>query len=312
MMHNKLFDIHFSNRFPILLCICLVVLLFFKIYGAFVKSNTNVLIIELINNSGDMSGLKYSSAFIETLSPNWSFIFFKQEKFQKALEYASLYPKLNPIGKIIRAQSYEALGLEDEALIEWTNAGAASYLANLAEVCLANGNEQCVLSRFTMASNLDPMNADILYRAGDAFGALGYVEEGFNFYSTAIAYDESDSIKKYFTSGRLHYVNHEWDLAIEDFNKANSIYEKDIPSINYWLGLTYLYGKKRPSKAIDYFEVCLSMETHRGCYLDLVYAYSANGESIKSHQLLNKSDDYSVPDEVLSEYISKIKEIESE
>ncbi len=119
------------------------------------------------------------------------------------------------------------------------------------------------------------------------------------FYERAIVNDPTNNTQLWYQSGRIDFINGDFDSALEKFAKQKEYFGDTVPNVYYMTGLTHAYKARQTAKleewkyAEDDFKKAVDFFYESPWpYVDLAWIYFAQGKFAEMKPLLEKGLSY--------------------
>jgi len=174
------------------------------------------------------------------------------DNLQAYLYTGECYEKLEQFRSAIQCYR-KAIRLDHHCSDAWYGMGMAYY--NMGENTIS-------LGFLKKANETDPENPDYWFMLGEVYQKLGRFENSAESYSHAVELDPNDYLA-WLSYAEMLFAENRVPEAIIILNKAFE-YNKEIATLNYYLGIYYLYDGQ-PKPAHLYFErgLLLNYDEHR-------------------------------------------------
>lgn len=188
------------------------------------------------------------------------YAYFKQSKYQEAIDVYSEVIKINPkfiLAHVALGYAYERLGQYDRAEESFKqaislNKSVADGHAGLGFILFRKGNLKEAFNEYDKALKANPNYALAHTGLGYVYFALGKKDNAFSSFKTAIEINPDDFYARN-ALGYYYYDKGDFELALNEFKAALGINYNDVDA-RYNIGNIYLAQKNYPDAIIQFKE----------------------------------------------------------
>lgn len=212
------------------------------------------------------------------------YAYFKQSKYQEAIDVYNEVLKINPkfiLAHIALGYAYDRLGEYDKAEEVFSHAislnkSLSDGHAGLGLILFRKGDFKASFNEYNKALRANPNYALAHTGLGYVYFALGKKEEALNEFKIAIEINPDDFYARN-ALGYYYYEKGEFQLALDEFKAALGINYNDVDA-RYNIGNIYLSQKNYPDAIIQFREAIEIYPTFEKPRIKLAQIYHEQGK----------------------------------